>query len=70
MPPLTVWFLGEFGLEMGKHFDREVWQMVQFSQGVCVPRRFSFSFFTIQFETEGNGQNEAVSHMDRSEVEL
>ena len=25
---------------------------------------------TIQFETEGNGQNEIVSHMDRSEVKL
>ena len=25
---------------------------------------------TVQFETEGNGQNEFVSHMDRSEVKL
>ena len=25
---------------------------------------------TVQFETEGNGQNEIVSHMDRSEVKL
>ena len=25
---------------------------------------------TVQFETEGNGQNEVVSHMDRSEVKL
>ena len=25
---------------------------------------------TAQFETEGNGQNEIVSHMDRSEVKL
>ena len=24
----------------------------------------------VQFETEGNGQNEIVSHMDRSEVKL
>ena len=26
--------------------------------------------FTVQFETEGNGQNEIFSHMDRSEVKL
>ena len=25
---------------------------------------------TVQFETEGNGQNEIVSSMDRSEVKL
>ena len=25
---------------------------------------------TVQFETEGNGQNEIVSHMDRLEVKL
>ena len=25
---------------------------------------------TVQFETEGNGQNEIVSNMDRSEVKL
>ena len=25
---------------------------------------------TVQFETEGNGQNEIVNHMDRSEVKL
>ena len=25
---------------------------------------------TVQFKTEGNGQNEIVSHMDRSEVKL
>ena len=25
---------------------------------------------TVQFETEGNGQNEIFSHMDRSEVKL
>ena len=25
---------------------------------------------TVQFETEGNGQNEIVIHMDRSEVKL
>ena len=25
---------------------------------------------TVQFETEGNSQNEIVSHMDRSEVKL
>ena len=25
---------------------------------------------TVQFETEGNDQNEIVSHMDRSEVKL
>ena len=25
---------------------------------------------TVQFETKGNGQNEIVSHMDRSEVKL
>ena len=25
---------------------------------------------TVQFETEGNGQNEIVSRMDRSEVKL
>ena len=25
---------------------------------------------TVQFEIEGNGQNEIVSHMDRSEVKL
>ena len=25
---------------------------------------------TVQFETEGNGQNEIVSHMERSEVRL
>ena len=25
---------------------------------------------TVQFETEGNGQNEIVSYMDRSEVKL
>ena len=25
---------------------------------------------TVQFETEGNGQNEIVSHMERSEVKL
>ena len=25
---------------------------------------------TVQFETEGNGQNEIVSHMDRSEIKL
>ena len=25
---------------------------------------------TVQFETEGNGQNEIVSHMNRSEVRL
>ena len=25
---------------------------------------------TVQFETEGNGQNEIASHMDRSEVNL
>ena len=25
---------------------------------------------TVQFETEGNGQNESFSHMDRSEVKL
>ena len=25
---------------------------------------------TVQFETEENGQNEFVSHMDRSEVKL
>ena len=25
---------------------------------------------TVQFETERNGQNEIVSHMDRSEVKL
>ena len=25
---------------------------------------------TVQFETEGNGQNEIASHMDRSEVKL
>ena len=25
---------------------------------------------TVQFQTEGNGQNEIVSHMDRSEVKL
>ena len=25
---------------------------------------------TVRFETEGNGQNEIVSHMDRSEVKL
>ena len=24
---------------------------------------------TVQFETEGNGQNEIVSHLDRSEVD-
>ena len=25
---------------------------------------------TVQFETEGNGQNKIVSHMDRSEAKL
>ena len=25
---------------------------------------------TVQFETKGNGQNEIVSYMDRSEVKL
>ena len=25
---------------------------------------------TVQFKTEGNGQNEIVSHMERSEVKL
>ena len=25
---------------------------------------------TVQFETEGNGQNKIVSHMDRSEIKL
>ena len=25
---------------------------------------------TVHFETEGNGQNEIVSHIDRSEVKL
>ena len=25
---------------------------------------------TVHFETEGNGQNEIISHMDRSEVKL
>ena len=25
---------------------------------------------TVQFETEGNGQNETVSHMNRSELKL
>ena len=25
---------------------------------------------TVRFETEGNGQNEIVSHMDRSEIKL
>ena len=25
---------------------------------------------TVQFETEGNGQNEIANHMDRSEIKL
>ena len=25
---------------------------------------------TVQFKTDGNGQNEIVSHMDRSEIKL
>ena len=25
---------------------------------------------TVRFETDGNGQNEIVSHMDRSEIKL
>ena len=35
----------------------------------CKPFYFAVKL-TVQFETEGNGQNEIVSHMDRSEVKL
>ena len=35
-----------------------------------VLRRVGEFKVTVQFETEGNGENEFVSHMDRSEVKL
>ena len=34
------------------------------------PKSIRLIRVTVQFETEGNGQNEIVSHMDRSEVKL
>ena len=40
-------------------------------RGLLVLNSFCYCIkVTVQFETEGNGQNEIVSHMDRSEVKL
>ena len=44
---------------------------------ICLPQHQSINInkptdikVIVQFETEGNGQNEIYSHMDRSEVKL
>ena len=45
-------------------------RLVNFSNMFYVVCIFKLFKVTVQFETEGNGQNEIFSHMDRSEVKL
>ena len=42
----------------------------EFCFACCVRVLLFYVKVTVQFETEGNGQNEIVSHMDRSDVKL
>ena len=44
--------------------------MFLFQFSLAIARMMMYLKVTVQFETEGNGQNEIVSHMDRSEVKL
>ena len=37
---------------------------------ILTPKQTITFKVTVQFETEANGQNEIVSHMDRSEIKL
>ena len=44
--------------------------LVRYSSFDFVVTKHFFLKVTVQFETEGNSQNEIFSHMDRSEVKL
>ena len=60
---------GIFGVDTSLNLSEILWKFLE------EPRNFQESNqsvlkVTVQFETEGNGQNEIVSRMDRSEVKL
>ena len=60
---------GIFGVDTSLNLSEISWKFLE------EPRNFQESNQSVlkvivQFETEGNGQNEIVSRMDRSEVKL
>ena len=54
--------------ELKQHVDQRKNQDQTVSKYLC--KNVNHSKVTVQFENEGIGQNEIVSHMDRSDVKI
>ena len=60
---------GIFGVDTSLNLLEILWKFLE-ELGNFQESNQSVLKVTVQFETEGNGQNEIVSRMDRSEVKL